>query len=263
MSKAYPSNLTQDQFELLNDLIPAPLPGGRPREVEMWEILNAIFYILCEGCRWRALPGDFPAWQTVYTSERNWRKDGTWLRIHDRLRQWVRVDNERQASPSEVIVDSQSVKSAAMVSAAVRFDSGKLIKGRKRFLTVDTLGLVLRVFVTAANVGEREGGKRVLKQVKQMGQAVSRLHTIWVDGGFDGEPFMQWVMDCCRWIVQVVLRPEQTQGFVLLKKRWVVERTFGWLMGSRRLVRDYELLPETSETLIYLAMIRIMVRRLA
>jgi transposase len=263
MSKAYPSNLTLNQFKLLNDLIPDPKPGGRPREVDIWQILNGIFYILCEGCRWRALPGDFPAWQTVYTYVRNWRKDGTWVRIHDSLREWVRVDVGRQPSPSEAIIDSQSIKSAAMVSQSVGFDGGKSIHGRKRFLTVDTLGLVLRVLVTAASVGERAGGQRVLKQVKRMGQAVSRLHTIWVDGGFDGVPFMMWVMDFCRWIVQVVLRPEQTKGFVVLKKRWVVERTFGWLMGCRRLVRDYELLPQTSETLIYLAMIRIMVRRLA
>ena len=130
-------------------------------------------------------------------------------------------------------------------------------------MTVDTLGLVLRVLVTSANVGEREGGKKVLNRVKQSGKQVCRLTTIWADGGFDGEQFMQWVVDFCRWIVQVVLRPEQTKGFVLLKKRWVVERTFGWLMGCRRLVRDYELLPETSETFIYLAMIRIMVKRLA
>ena len=105
------------------------------------------------------------------------------------------------------------------------YDAGKKIKGRKRFMTVDTLGLVLRVWVTAASVGEREGGKHVLKRVKHQGKAVSRLHTIWADGGFDGDPFMQWVMDCCRWIVEVVLRPQQTKGFVLLKKRWVVERT--------------------------------------
>ncbi|RUT01409.1 hypothetical protein DSM107010_65370 [Chroococcidiopsis cubana SAG 39.79] len=150
-----------------------------------------------------------------------------------------------------------------MVSQDVGFDGGKLIHGRKRFLSVDTLGLVLRVFVTAANVGERSGGKRVLKRVNRMGSSVSRLHAIWADGGFDGEPFRRWVMDVCRWIVQVVLRPKQSKGFVLLKKRWVVERTFGWLMSCRRLVRDHELLPETSETLIYLAMIWIMVRRLA
>ncbi len=263
MSKAYPSNLTQAQFDLLNDLLAAPKPGGRPRTVDLQAVLNALFYLLCEGCRWRALPGDFPAWQTVYTYFRNWRKDGTWIKLHDHLREWVRIEEVRQPSPSEAVIDSQSVKSAAMVSESVGWDGGKLIKGRKRFLTVDTLGLVLRVLVTAASVGEREGGKQVLKRVKKMDQAVSRLHTIWVDGGFDGAPFLQWVMDVCRWIVQVVLRPEQSKGFVLLKKRWVVERTFGWLMGCRRLVRDYELLPETSETLIYLAMIRLMVRRLA
>lgn len=225
MSKAYPSNLTRAQYELLSDMMPEPKAGGRPREVEMWEILNAIFYVLVEGVRWRALPGEIPAWQTVYTYFRNWRKDGTWLKLHDSLREWTRIEQERRPSPSEAIIDSQSVKSAAMVSQMVGYDAGKKIKGRKRFMTVDTLGLVLRVLVTAASVPEREGGKRVLKRVKQMGNSVSRLHTIWVDGGFDGEPFMMWVMDVCRWIVQVVLRPEQTQGFVLLKKRWVVERT--------------------------------------
>lgn len=263
MSKAYPSNLTQAQFEYLNDLLPEAKPGGRPRSVELWEVLNAIFYLLVEGCRWRSLPGDFPPWQTVYYYFRTWRKDGTWLKLHDQLRAFTRLEQGRQVSPSEAIVDSQSVKSAAMLDEDIGYDAGKHIKGRKRFTTVDTLGLVLRVFVTAASVGEREGGKQVLKQVKQMGKSVSRLHTIWVDGGFDGAPFMKWVMDSCRWIVEVVLRPEQTKGFVLLKKRWVVERTFGWLMGCRRLVRDYERLPQTSETLIYLAMIRIMVRRLA
>jgi transposase len=263
MSKAYPSNLTLAQYELISDLIPEAKPGGRPREVDMWFVLNAIFYILVEGVRWRAMPGDFPPWQTVYTYFRNWRKDGTWLRIHDRMREWTRIELQRHRCPSEAIIDSQSIKSAAMVSQSVGYDAGKKIKGRKRFMTVDTLGLVLRVLVTAANVGEREGGKQVLKRFKNSSNQVSRLITIWVDGGFDGEPFMQWVMNFCRWIVQVVLRPEQTKGFTLLKKRWVVERTFGWLMGCRRLVRDYELLPETSETFIYLAMIRIMVRRLA
>ncbi|MBD2730241.1 IS5 family transposase [Nostoc sp. FACHB-892] len=263
MSKAYPSNLTRVQYEFLSDMIPEAKPGGRKREVDMWEVLNGIFYVLVEGVRWRSLPGDFPIWQTVYTYFRNWRKDGTWLKIHDSLRQWTRIEQERHQSPSEAIIDSQSVKTTAMVHEAVGYDAGKKIKGRKRFMTVDTLGLVLRVLVTGANVPEREGGKQVLKKVKQMNQKISRLTTIWVDSGFDGMPFMQWVMDFYRWVVQVVLRPKEHKGFVLLPKRWVVERTFGWLMGCRRLVRDYELLPETSETFIYLAMIRIMVRRLA
>jgi transposase len=263
MSKAYPSNLSREQYEYLSELIPEAKPGGRPRSVEMWEILNALLYLLVEGCRWRSLPGDFPAWQTVYTYFRNWRRDGTLIKIHDQLREWTRIEQERQPSPSEAAIDSQTVRSAAMVSQSVGYDSHKTTKGRKRFITVDTLGLILRVWVTAANVPEREGAKTVLKRVKAMGKSVNRLTIIWADGGFKGEDFMRWVMDVCAWIVQVVLRPEQTKGFVLLKKRWVVERTFGWLMGCRRLARDYELLPESSEALIYLAMIRIMVRRLA
>jgi transposase len=263
MSKAYPSNLTKAQYEYLSDLIPEAKSGGRPRSVDLWEILNAIFYVLIEGCRWRALPGDFPPWQTAYSYFYNWRKDGTWVRLHDQLHQFTRIEQQRHPSPSEGSIDSQSVKTAAGINQAVGYDAGKQIKGRKRFLSVDTLGLVLRVLVTAANVTEREGGKQVLKRVKSMGQGVSRLHTIWVDGGFKGEPFMKWVMDVCHWIVMVVLRSDDATGFVLLPKRWVVERTFGWLMHCRRLVRDYEVLPETSETFIYLAMIRIMVRRLA
>ena len=190
MSKAYSTNLTQAQWELLEPLIPPAKTGGRPREVEVWEVLNAIFYVLCEGCRWRNLPGDFPQWQTVYTYFRNWRKDGTWVKMHDRLRTWTRVANNREPSPSEAVVDSQSVKSAAMVSQAVGYDAAKQVKGRKRHLTVDTLGLVLRVLVTAASVPEREGGKQLLKKVKKMAAAVSRLHTVWVDGGYDGGPFM-------------------------------------------------------------------------
>jgi transposase len=281
MAKVYPSNLTVDQYQFLSDVLPEAKSGGRPRKVDLWAILNAIFYVLVEGVSWRALPGDFPPWPTVYTYFRNWRRDGTWAQIHSGLRDWTRIEKERHKSPSEGIIDSQSVKSAAMVHQAVGYDAGKQIKGRKRFLAVDTLGLVLSVLVTAANVPERAGAKPLLKQVKALGRRVWRLHTIWVDSGFDGSPFMMWVMDWCRWIVEVVRRPEQQKGaectpafqlelnsswvggFVVLPKRWVVERTFGWLMQCRRLVRDYERLPETSETFIYLAMIRIMVKRLA
>ena len=132
------------------------------------------------------------------------------MQIHDRLYEWTRIEAERSPSPSEAIIDSQSVKSAAGVSQAVGYDAGKKIKGRKRFMTVDTLGCVLRVLVTATNVPEREGGKQVLQQVKQSGKAGTRLHTIWADGGFDGVPFLHWVMVVCRCILQVVLRPEQT-----------------------------------------------------
>jgi len=263
MSKAYSSHLTEEQFELIQPLIPPAKPGGRPREVDMWEILNAIFYIVTQGCKWRDLPGDLPPWSTVYTYFRNWRIDGTWVKIHDHLRGWVRADNDRPESPSEAIIDSQSVPTATLINKAVGFDKAKHTKGRKRHTAVDTIGLVLRVVVTAASVPEREGGKQVLQAVSEMGQMVRRLYLIWADGGYRGAPFLAWVMDSFRCIVQVVLRPQETKGFVLLKKRWVVERTFGWFNWYRRLNKDYERLPESSEAMIYISMIRLMVRRLA
>ena len=263
MTKAYSSNLSQDQFELLATLIPPAKPGGRPRTVDMWAVLNAILYVVVQGCKWRDIPGDLPPWPTVYTYFRKWRNDGTWVAMHDRLHGWARADKGRQQSPSEAIIDSQSVASATMVNEAVGYDAAKNKKGRKRHTAVDTLGLVLRVVVTAASVPERAGGKQVLTKVEQMGAAVSRLRVIWVDGGYRGQPFRRWVMDSFRWIVWVVLRPEQTKGFVLLKKRWVVERTFGWLNWYRRLSKDYERQPASAEAMIYIAMIRLMVRRLA
>ncbi len=150
-----------------------------------------------------------------------------------------------------------------MVHQAVGYDAGKKTKGRKRFTLVDTLGLLMAVQVVAANVPEREGAIQLLKQVNQERQRVPRLVRIWVDGGFSGEEFLHWVMDAFRWILEVVLRPEGTQGFVLLPKRWTVERTYGWLHWCRRLNADYERLPASSEAFIHIAMIRLMLRRLA
>ncbi|MBO1349762.1 MAG: IS5 family transposase [Hormoscilla sp. GUM202] len=263
MTKAYTSDLTVEQYELIKPLIPAAKPGGRPREVSMWYVLNAIFDLVTQGCKWRDLPSDFPAWQTVYRYFRNWRFDGTWLVIHDRLHSWTRVAVGRDESPFEAILDSQSVPTDTMVHEEVGFDGAKKVKGRKRHMTVDTLGLVLRVLVTAASIPEREGGQQVLEKVKQMGQKVSRLYLVWVDGGYSGNPFVQWAMDTLHLVILVLLRPEQAKGFVLQKKRWVVERTFCWLNWYRRLSKDYEHLPENSEVIVYIAMIQLMVRRLA
>lgn len=263
MTKAYSSDLTFDQFELIDALLPAAKPGGRPRSVCLWAVVNGILYVVVQGCKWRDLPGDFPAWQTVYTYFRNWRKDGVWEAIHTQLRGWTRVMAGREESPSEVIIDSQSVATATMVNQSVGYDGGKKIKGRKRHTIVDTLGLVMMVWVSAANEPERAGAKQALRQLMKMKQQVSRLYLVWADGGYSGQPFLQWAMDTFRLIVEVVLRPEQTKGFVLVKKRWVVERTFGWWNWYRRLSKDYERLPETAETMIYIAMIRLMLRRLA
>jgi transposase len=263
MSKAYTSNLTRDQFELIEPLLPVAKPGGRPRTICLWAVLNAIFYLVAQGCSWRDLPGDFPAWQTVYTYYRNWVKDGTWDTLHERLRGWTRATHDRPESPSDVILDSQSVATAPMVHRSVGYDVAKATKGRKRHLVVATLGLMMTVVVTAASVPERAGGQQALQKLHQMGERVARVYLVWVDGGYSGPNFLPWVMDTLGWIVHVVLRPEASKGFVLLKKRWVVERTFGWWRWSRRLVQDYEQLPENAEAMLQIAMIRIMLRRLA
>ena len=150
MTSSYPSNLTQEQWELLSSLIPKAKPGGRPRTVDMQAVVNGIVYVLCAGCAWRMLPCDFPNWKTVYHYFRAWRIDGTWERLNHQLYQWVRVSEDRQASPSAAILDSQSVKTATPAAIEVGYDSAKRTKGRKRHLLVDTLGLVLMVVVTAA-----------------------------------------------------------------------------------------------------------------
>jgi putative transposase len=209
------------------------------------------------------LPKDYPSYSTVYYYFRQWRNDGTWKRIHDQLVQWVRVTENHLASPSAGSLDSQTVPTAVMVSASVGFDGGKKIKGRKRFTLVDTLGLLMAVKVVAASVPEREGAKQLLQDLQQDRHRFPRLVRIWVDGGFSGEDFLHWVIDTFRLILEVVLRPDGAKGFVLLPKRWTVERTYGWLHWCRRLNVDYERLPASSEAFIHIAMIRLMIRRLA
>jgi len=159
-----------------------------------WEVLNAIFYVLCEGCRWRALPGDFPAWQTVYTYFRNWRKDGTWLQIHDRLREWTRIE-ERHPSPSEAVIDSQSVKSAAMVEDGVGCDANRSKDGSDSSVSIPGVGVAS--LSHSGKCGRTRGANKCSNGSNRCIRC--RLTTIWVDGGFDGVPFMQWVMDVCRW----------------------------------------------------------------
>ncbi len=207
MNPSYPSNLTSEQWELLSGLIPAAKGGGRKRSVDMEAVVNAIFYVLCAGCAWRMLPHDFPKWKTVYHYFRQWRKDGTWQRIHERLRLWVRVSQDREPSPSEAIMDSQSVETATMVSQEVGYDSGKKIKGRKRHILIDTLGLLIVVVITAANVSEQVGAKQVLFKLDQVrdrrtrrgfAHRLGRLIRIWVDGGYRSQNFAHWVIDVYR-----------------------------------------------------------------
>lgn len=259
-SKSYPTNLTDAQWQLLQPLIPAAKPGGRRRTVDIRAVLNAIFYVLVSGCAWRMLPRDFPPYQTVYHYFRQWRMAGVWQRLNDRLRRMVRVEAGRHPSPSAAILDSQSCKLATMVSQAVGYDAAKRVKGRKLHLLVDTVGLVLIAVVTAADLPERDGARLVFSLIRDR---FPRLLWIWVDGGYAGAEFVAWVMQTYHWLLRVVRRPEESKGFVKLPVRWRVERTFGWLNWCRRLGKDYEGLPETREAMVYAAMVRLMVRRLA
>ena len=229
MTIAYTTQLTSEQYELLNSLLPPAKTTGRPRTVNMMLVIQGILYVLVTGCAWRLLPKEYPPYSTVYYYFRQWRDDGTWKKIHGRLVQWVRVIEGRESSPSATSIDSQTVSTAVMVNSSVGYDANKKIKGRKRFTLVDTLGLLVMVRVVAANVPEPRGAKQLLTQVHQEKQRSPRLIKIWADSGFHGEDFMRSIMDTFGFVLEVVARPKDCSRFVLLPKRWTVERTYGWL----------------------------------
>ncbi len=258
MSKTpYPSDLTDLQYDNIEHMLPQPKTGGRPRKYDNRALLNAILYVLWSGCQWRMLPHDFPPWKSVYGYYSRWQKAGVWSGIHDSLRQTVRELEGHDAQPSAAILDSQTVKTTEQ-GGPHGYDAGKKANGRKRHVLVDTLGLLLAVVVLPANIQDRDGAKVLLAKVRNW---FPRLRLIWADGAYAGE-LVSWVMQKCGWILQTVLRPVGIKGFVLLPRRWVVERTFGWLNRCRRLSKDYERHPHTTETWIHIAMIRLMSRRL-
>lgn len=261
----YPSDLTDAQWELLRpeaERVMAELrqAAGRPMVHDLRAVLDAVFYVVRNGIEWRALPVDFPPWDAVYAFFQRWSQRGLPQQLVDRLRTRLRVRARRDAQPSAAIVDSQSVKAADTVGAGTRgFDSGKKINGRKRHIAVDVNGFLLAVVVTAANIGDRMGAKLLVIALLNI---CTRLKLIWADAGYDGAPLTRWIRSVASITLQVIKRTEQ-HAFRVVPRRWVVERSFGWLLRYRRLVRDYERRTKHHEAMVYWATALLMTRRLA
>lgn len=234
--------------------------AGRPMVHDLRAVLDAVFYVVRNGIEWRAMPADFPPWEAVYAFFQRWSQRGLPQQLVDRLRHRLRVRARRDAQPSAAVVDSQSVKAADTVGAGSRgFDSGKKINGRKRHIAVDVEGFLLAVVVTAANIGDRMGAKLLVIALLNV---CTRLKLIWADSGYDGAPLTGWIRSVAGATLQVIKRTEQ-HTFRVVPRRWVVERSFGWLLRYRRLVRDYERRTEHHEAMVYWATVLLMTRRLA
>lgn len=273
MRRAYQSDLSEEEWELIKPHLPAPRAPGRPRFHPLREILDAVFYVVRGGCAWRLLPHDFPPWKTVYHYFRAWRIDGTWQRLHESLRRRARVRLGRDPQPSAGIVDSQSVKTTGVGGAERGFDPAKKVRGRKRHLLVDTEGLVVRAKVHSAGIFDRDGIKPLMER---SGERCPRLSHLWLDAGYNGKGkgrdwvervlglSVEVVRPPSRWVwVKADQEPPPRPAFTVLPRRWVIERTFSWLGQNRRMSKDYERLPESSEAMIYVAMTRLIARRLA
>ncbi|MEU3498604.1 IS5 family transposase [Kitasatospora cineracea] len=258
----YPSDLADEQWALVEPLLPPARvgpKGGRREKHPRRRIVDAIFYMVRTGCAWRQLPKDFPPWPTVYWYFTWWHDDGTVERIHDALRGRIREADDRGVEPSTGLIDSQSVRTADTVPAATRgFDADKKVKGRKRFIVTDTLGLLLAVHVVAASIQDRDGAKRPLLWTHLDHPGVRK---VWADQGFAGR-LVDWAATILGRELEIVRKSPGQRGFQVQPKRWAVERTFSWLTAHRRLARDYETSPAHSETMIRWAMIGVMVRRL-
>jgi putative transposase len=259
----YPSDLTDEEWKQIEGLLPGAKSGpgkrGRPPH-DRRVIMHGILYVLRSGCPWRYLPGDFPPWPTVYGYFRRWSQDFTWTFVHDVLRDCLRKTEERQVAPTAAIIDSQSVKTADQAGER-GYDAGKKIQGRKRHIAVDSLGLLLMVWISSAAEQDRSAAKRLIALLVEN---FKRLQVIWADGGYLGA-LVQWVKALRPFgkLRLEIVKRRGGKGFKVLPKRWIVERTFAWFYKCRRLCRDYEIRLDHSEAMLRLCMIRIMVRRLA
>jgi transposase len=260
----YPSDLTDAQWAVLEPearqvMAEMRRAVGRPMVHDLRAMVDAVGYVVRNGVEWRALPVDFPPWEAVYAFFQRWSERGLPQRLTDRLRGRLRAVLGRDEQPSAAIVDSESVKGADTVGAGSRgYDGGKAINGRKRHIAVDVEGFLLAVVVTAASVGDRMGAKLL---VIMLLNTCTRLKLIWADSGYDGAPLAAWVRAVANIAVEVIRRTE-LHAFKVVPRRWVVERTFGWLMRYRRLCRDYERRAEHHEAMVYWATVMIMTRRL-
>ena len=259
-----PTDVSEAQWEVLQLVLPPSKwrpggPGRQPRDLRC--IINGIFSVNKTGCQWRMLPQEFGPWETVYGYFRRWRRAGVWTRVMDTLRQWERQSQGRLPEPSACCADSQSIKTATQ-GEDVGFDGHKKIKGRKRHILVDTLGLLVAVVVTAANVDDRFGLVTLLQRYFASG--VKRVRKIWVDGIYQAQWLWDWVRSLKQtYKIDLEVVEHTGKGFQVVQHRWKVERTFAWLLNDRRHSRDYETLTASSEAMIQISMIRLLLKRLA
>jgi len=254
----YGTDLTDVQWSLLERLLPPPKKLGRKPIDKRW-IIDAILYVLRTSCQWRNLPHDFPKWKTVYNNFLKWRNDGTWKRIHDALVPQVRQAFGKEPTPTAAVIDSSSAETTEVGGAQRGYDAGKKIKGRKRHIIVDTLGLILSVVVHAASIQDQDGAKLLLHPIENLYET---LKVIFGDSAYKRSGLPDWVQEKMGCVLQPVLRPVDVEGFVVLPKRWIVERTFAWLKKYRRHSKDYERNPDSSVAMIYIAMTKNMLKTL-